>query len=214
LWAENLDAPEFYEDYIQTYLERDLKQILNISNRYDFRRFMSLLVLRTGQLVQYFSISKELGVSVNTIKSWVNTLEIAGLIVLLPPYFNNLGKRLIKTSKLYFCDNGFAASHLNITSYSEYEKSLYRGNLWENFVFAELMKSGYMPGKQLFYFRDQNGVEMDFILEANGRTTLIEAKHNERPKDDKLNFRKIAPLFDKEVDCVVACGIPEKGFLH
>jgi len=103
LWAEKLDAKEFFEDYIQTYLERDLKQILNVTKLRNFRRFMSLLAIRVGQLLNYSEISKELGVAVNTIKAWVNALEVSGLIILLPPYYNNLGKRLIKAPKLYFC---------------------------------------------------------------------------------------------------------------
>jgi len=102
LWAEKLDAKEFYEDYIQTYLERDLKQILNVTNLRDFRRFLSLLAIRVGQLLNYSEISKEVGVAVNTIKAWVNALDVSGLIILLPPYYNNLGKRLIKAPKLYF----------------------------------------------------------------------------------------------------------------
>jgi len=114
VWAENLDSKDFFDDYIQTYLERDLRQILNIANLRDFRRFLSILAIRTGQLLNYSEISKEVGVAVNTIKAWVSALETSGVIILLPPYYNNLGKRLIKAPKLYFCDNGLVASLLNI----------------------------------------------------------------------------------------------------
>ena len=149
LWAENLDPKEFYEDYIQTYLERDLRQILNVTNLRDFRRFLSMLAIRTGQLLNYSEISKEVGVAVNTIKAWVSALETSGVIILLPPYYNNLGKRLIKAPKLYFCDNGLIASLLNITSLEALEKSIYLGNIWENFVFSEYLKAGFIAGKDI-----------------------------------------------------------------
>jgi predicted AAA+ superfamily ATPase len=211
IWAEKLDANEFFEDYIQTYLERDLKQILNVSNLRDFRRFLSLLAIRVGQLLNYSEISKEVGVAVNTIKAWVNTLEVSGLIILLPPYYNNLGKRLIKAPKLYFCDNGLVCALLNIDSLGAMEKSPHLGNIWENFVLSEYIKEGFVAGKDLFYFRDTNGVEIDFVIEKKGEIFLIEAKHSERPNPSKLNFKKVAPLFKNEVSSIVACGVKEKG---
>lgn len=214
IWAENLDAGDFFDDYIRTYLERDLKQVLNVTNLRDFRRFLSLLALRVGQLVNFSEISKEIGVAVNTVKAWVNALEISGLIILLPPYYNNLGKRLIKTPKLYFCDNGLVASLLNISSLEALNNSPYLGNLWENLVFTEFIKEGYLAGKNIFFFRDQNGVEIDFIVENNGKVFLIEAKTSERPDPRKLNFNKIAPLFNAEVNPVVACMVEEKGIIR
>lgn len=214
IWAEDLDAADFYDDYIQTYIERDLKEILNVTNLRDFRRFLSLLALRVGQLINYSEISKEVGVAVNTIKAWVNALEISGLIILLTPYFNNLGKRLIKAPKLYFCDNGLVASLLNINSLNALENSLHLGNLWENFVFSEFIKEGYTSGKNIFFYRDQNGVEIDFIVEKEGKTYLIEAKNSERPNPKKLNFHKVAPFFKEEVNCIVACNVNDKEVFH
>ncbi|MEN8158342.1 MAG: ATP-binding protein [Bacteroidota bacterium] len=213
LWAEKLDAKEFFEDYIQTYLERDLKQILNVTNLRDFRRFLSLLAIRVGQLLNYSEISKEVGVAVNTIKAWVNALEVSGLIILLPPYYNNLGKRLIKAPKLFFCDNGLLTALLNIDSLDTLEKSLHLGNIWENFVLSEHLKEGFVAGKDIFYFRDTNGVEIDFVIEKKGEVFLVEAKHSERPHPAKLNFRKIAPLFNEKVSSMVACGVEEKGLI-
>lgn len=214
IWAENLDASDFFDDYIKTYLERDLKQILNVNNLRDFRRFLSLLALRVGHLVNFSEISKEIGVAVNTVKAWVNALEISGLIILLPPYYNNLGKRLIKTPKLYFCDNGLVASLLNINSLEALNNSPYLGNLWENLVFTEFIKEGYLAGRNIFFFHDQNGVEIDFIVEKDGKVFLIEAKTSERPDPRKLNFTKIAPLFNAEVNPVVACMVEEKGMIR
>jgi predicted AAA+ superfamily ATPase len=213
LWAEGLDAQEFFEDYIQTYLERDLKQILNVTNLRDFRRFLSMLAIRVGQLLNYSEISKEVGVAVNTIRAWVNALEVSGLIILLPPYYNNLGKRIIKAPKLYFCDNGLVSALLKIDSLDTLEKSLHLGSIWENFVLSEYVKEGFAAGKDIFYFRDTNGVEIDFILEKKGEVFLVEAKHSERPNPSKLNFKKIAPLFKGKVSSMIACNIENKGYI-
>jgi len=213
IWAENLNAPDFFEDYIQTYLERDIKQVLNVLNLRDFRRFLSLLALRVGQLLNYSVLSKEIGVAVNTIKAWVSALEVSGLITLLPPYYKNLGKRLIKAPKLYFCDNGLVAALLHINSLQVLDHSAHLGNLWENFVFTEYLKGGVVAGRDIFFFRDQNGVEIDFIIEKEGKVFLVEAKVNERPNPQKLNFHKISPLFREEVYPMVACGVDEKGIV-
>lgn len=211
IWAKNLNIRDYYEDYIQTYIERDLKQLINVNSLRDFRKFVSLLALRAGQLLNYSELAKDVGVAVNTIKSWVAVLETSGIVILLPPYYNNLGKRLIKSPKVYFCDNGLLTSLLNIHSPEALEKSLHIGNIWENFVLTELVKYNLQPGKNVFYYRDQNGVEIDFVLEKEGDTFLIEAKHSERTNPQKLNFNKVSPLFNKRTKCVLACTIPEKG---
>jgi predicted AAA+ superfamily ATPase len=214
VWAELLNPKEFYEDYIQTYLERDLRQIIKVSSLFDFRRFLALVAHRTGQLVKYSDISKDLGVAVNTVKSWISALETSGILIMLPPYYKNLGKRLIKTPKLYFSDNGLAAHLLNINSLAALHESIYKGNLFENFVATEFLKNGLKPGRDLFYYRDQNGVEMDFIIEENTIHTLVEAKFTEQPDKRKLNFDKVAPLFKDKTNCVLACAIEEKGLFH
>lgn len=213
LWAEDLNPKEFYEDYIQTYLERDLRRILNVTNLRDFRRLLSMLAIRTGQLVNYSEISKEVGVAVNTIKAWISALETSGVIILLHPYYNNLGKRLIKVPKLYFCDNGLIASLLNIDSLEVMDKSMYLGSLWENFVFSEYLKEGFIAGKDIFFYRDSNGNEIDFIVEKEGSIYLIEAKHTERPKPDRLYLNRIARLFDTTVNSLVACNVEESGLV-
>ncbi|HKL66370.1 MAG TPA: ATP-binding protein [Bacteroidales bacterium] len=213
LWAEGLEAKYFYEDYIQTYLERDLKQILNITNLRDYRRFLAMLAIRAGQLLNYSEVSNEIGVAVNTIKAWINTLEVSGLIHLLPPYYNNLGKRLIKAPKIYFSDNGLLSSLLNIESPDSLDKSPHSGNVWENFVMSELVKNGFVAGKDLFFFRDSNGIEIDFIIDKEGSVSLIEAKHSERPDRSKLSFKKIAPLIKTKVKSIVACGIHEEEII-
>jgi uncharacterized protein len=214
IWAEGLPASEYFDDYIQTYLERDLTQILNVSNLKDFRRFLSLLAVRVGQLLNYSDLAKDAAVAPNTIKAWVNALEVSGLIYLLPPYFKNLGKRLVKSPKVYFCDNGLISALLNINSADALERSPHLGSIWENFVFTEMIKNGFVTGKDLFFYRDQNGVEIDFVTEKSGKTNLIEAKYAERPDQKKLNFRKVAPIFPNEVFNYCACPINEPGLVQ
>ena len=214
IWAEGLQASEYFDDYIQTYLERDLKQILNVSNLRDFRRFLSLLAIRVGQLLNYAGLAKDAGVAPNTIKAWVNALEVSGLIYLLPPYYKNMGKRLIKAPKVYFCDNGLITALLNIDSADALERSPHVGSIWENFVFTEMMKNGYVAGKDLFFYRDQNGIEIDFIIEKSGKINLIEAKYAERPDHKKMNFRKVAPIFPQEVFNYCACSMNEPTIIQ
>lgn len=211
IWAKNLNIRDYYEDYIQTYLERDLKQLIKVNNLHDFRRFVSILALRTGQLLNYSELAKDVGVAVNTIKSWIAVLETSGIVILLPPFYRNMGKRLIKSPKVYFCDNGLLTTLLNIHSPEALEQSLNLGNIWENFVLTELVKYNFQPGSNVFYYRDQNGVEIDFILEKDGDVFLIEAKYSERTNPSKLNFKKVCPLFNGHAKCFLASTIPEKG---
>ena len=214
IWAKGLDASDYFDDYIQTYLERDLKLILNVSSLIDFRRFLTLLAIRVGQLINYSDLARDVGMAPNTIKSWVHSLEVSGLIYLLPPFYNNLGKRLIKAPKLYFCDNGLLNALLNIDSSEALEKSPHLGSIWENFTFTEFIKNGFTPGKDLFFFRDQNGVEIDFITEKSGTTNLIETKYAERPDARKLNFGKVSPNFSYKVSNYCACMVNESGIIH
>ncbi len=153
LWSNPaLDIHSFFEDYIQTYLERDLRQIINISNLVDFQRFLRICAARIGQLINYRNMAKDVGVSDVTIKSWLGALEQSGIIYRLPPFYANMGKRFVKSPKLYFADQGLASYLLNIHNYEQWQNHIYKGNLWENVVFCELIKTGlYKPGKNLFF---------------------------------------------------------------
>ncbi len=214
LWAAGIEPKNFFDDFVQTYLERDLRQLVNIVNLRDFQRFLTLLTLRIGQIVNFSNLARDIGVSPNTVKSWISILEASGVILLLPPYYGNIGKRLIKAPKLYFSDNGLACALLNIHTQEGYKRSPYSGSLWENFVFMELIKSGFRAGKDLFFYRDQNGVEIDFLSDRNSQLLLIEAKESERIDEKKLNFSRVTPLFKgRNVRCFVACGIEESKII-
>lgn len=219
LWASAnpISVPEYYEDYIQTYLERDLRQLINVKQLADFRRFMSFLALNVAQMMNYSTISRALGVSVNTIKSWTASLEISGLITLLPPFHRNLGKRIVKTPKIFFNDNGLLCALLSIESKNDLKKHPLNGAIWENLVFTELLKQGFKVGIELFFFRDQNGLEMDFMLQKNAEIHLIEAKRHVPSNVKVLNFKRISSLFeDVNISCssTLAANIQETRMLH
>lgn len=215
LWANmEINFSDYYEDYIQTYLERYLKEIINVSNLRQFRRMLQFCAMRVGQLMNYSEISKETGVALNTVKGWVNALEISGIIYLLPPFYANIGKRLVKSPKFFFADHGLSAYLLGVDEHN-YETSIYRGALWENMAFSEIIKTtGAIPGRNLFYYRDQNNVELDFIYETSSYRYLIEVKSSERVDERKLNFHKVSPLLkDKAAKNILMANIQEKNII-
>lgn len=213
-WAEDLQVDLFFGDYIQSYLERDLKDFMNIYKLQSFRSFLTLLATSAAQLLNVSALSKKAGISESTVRSWISALEATGIVALLPPYFDNLGKRIIKSPKLFFKDNGLLAHFLNINDYSTLGKSSYLGTLWENFVFTEFIKGGLKEGRDLFFFRDSNGVEIDFIFNAGSNIKMVEAKYSELPDPKKQNFGKLAPLFKQEADAVLACRVNHPGFIE
>ena len=152
LWSNiHLHPPDFFESYIRTYIERDLKELIDVKNLNDFRRFIRMLAARSGQLLNYRGLSSDVGVSDVTIRKWTHALEISGLIYLLPPYYANIGKRLIKSPKIYFADNGLLCHLLGVESERSWYNHPHRGNLWENLVLMELIKNeGLRPGNDLF----------------------------------------------------------------
>ena len=169
----------WFASYLQTYLERDVRAITNVRDLVTFRRFLALLASRHGQILNKTDLAAPLGVSVPTIREWLQILESTGEIILIPPYFENFGKRLIKSPKVYWGDSGLAAFLLGIRSMPELERSPFLGALFEGFIAAEILKSQVNHGlrKELYYFRDQQGLEVDFLVpRSNATLWLIEAK--------------------------------------
>jgi predicted AAA+ superfamily ATPase len=169
----------WFTSYLQTYLERDVRAITNVRDLVTFRRFLALLASRHGQILNKTDLAAPLGISVPTIGEWLQILEATGEIILVPPYFENFGKRLIKSPKLYWLDSGLACYLLGIQSVAELERSPFLGPLFEGFVAAEILKSQTNRGmrKELYYFRDQQGLEVDFLVPGpNLGLWLIEAK--------------------------------------
>ena len=149
-----------------------------------YRRFLSLLASRIGQLLNKTDLAAPLGVSIPTITEWLSILEITGQILLLPPFYENFGKRLVKSPKVYFVDSGLACHLLGIGDLPSLQRSPFLGPLYEGFVAAEIAKHRHNRGeaRNLYYFRDQQGLEVDFVVETrNRRLMLLEAKATRTP---------------------------------
>ena len=169
----------WFSSYIQTYLERDVRAITNVRDLATFRRFLALLASRHGQVLNKTDLAAPLGVSVPTIGDWLQVLEITGQIMLVPPYFENFGKRLIKSPKIYLGDSGMACYLLGIATQAELDRSPFLGALFEGYVAAEILKSQANQGrrKELYHFRDQQGLEVDFLFPArDGGLWMVESK--------------------------------------
>ena len=169
----------WFSSYLQTYLERDVRSMANVRDLSTFRRFLALVASRHGQTLNKTDLAAPLGVSVPTIGEWLSILEATGQAILVPPYFENFGKRLIKSPKVYWGDSGLACYLLGVTSSAELERSPFLGALFEGFVAAEILKSQVNMGmrKELYYFRDQQGLEVDFLIpRSHGGVWFVECK--------------------------------------
>lgn len=177
--ARPADRELWFSSYLQTYLERDVRALTNIKDLSTFRRFLSLLASRHGQILNKTDIATPLGVSVPTVGDWLSILEVTGQIILTPPYFENFGKRLIKSPKVYVGDSGLACHLLGIRTQAELDRSPFLGALFEGFVASEIVKSQANRGarRELYYFRDQQGLEVDFLFQGEGGDLrLVECK--------------------------------------
>lgn len=174
----------WFRSYVQTYLERDVRAVTAIRDLGTFRRFLALLASRMGGMLNKTDLAAPLGVSVPTITEWLNALEVTGQILVIPPYFENFGKRLVKTPKVYFVDTGLACHLLGIERAVALKTSPFRGPLFEGFVASEIAKLQVNNGgrPEIYYFRDQQGLEVDFVVPLKSqRLALIEAKATRTP---------------------------------
>lgn len=171
----------FYPSYVKTYLERDVRNLLQIKDIMQLLTFLRLCAGRIGSLFNASELSSEVGVSVNTIKSWLSVLQASYIIKLLPPFYENIRKRLTKTPKLYFCDIGLARYLLGIETEQQLARDKMRGHLFENFIVMEAFKNRHNQGKDsnLFFYRDSNGVEVDLLLKNGNDYSAIEIKSSQ-----------------------------------
>lgn len=177
--ARPASARLWFASYLQTYLERDVRSITAVRDLATFRRFLALLATRHGQVLNKSDLAAPLGVSVPTIGQWLSILETTGQILVVPPFFENLGKRLIKSPKVYFFDSGLACHLLAIDTPSELAKSPFRGVLFEGFIGSEIAKAQLNAGRrrELYHFRDEQGLEVDFLVPGpGGSLQLVECK--------------------------------------
>lgn len=177
--ARPQSARLWFSSYLQTYLERDVRAISAVHDLPTFRRFLALIASRHGQILNKSDLAAPLGMSVPGIGRWLDILEATAQILIVPPYFENLGKRLIKSPKVYVADSGLACHLLGVDTDAELQKSPFAGVLFEGFIAAEIVKAQVNAGRrrELYYFRDQQGLEVDFVVPGKGGgLRLIEAK--------------------------------------
>jgi len=168
----------FYPSYVKTYLEKDVRDLLKIQDQLQFMKFMKLCAARVGSLFNASEVANEIGVDSKTVTRWLSVLQASYLVTLLPPYYENVTKRVVKSPKLYFNDPGLACYLLDIESPKQLSRDKMRGCIFENFIVLELLKHRYNQGKEngVFFYRDSNQNEVDILLKQEGEITAIEVK--------------------------------------
>jgi uncharacterized protein len=186
---KHLDSYKWYENYILTYVERDIRSLLNIRNLRTFENFLRLTASQSGQLMNYTNLSNSLGISVPTVKEWISILETSGLIFILPPYFENFSKRIVKTPKIYFADSGLLCYLLSIRNVGQLKTHPLLGSIFETFIVSECFKRfcnlGEIP--PLYFWRDQSGNEIDLLIYSEQKGFPIEIKLSQTFNSDFKN---------------------------
>lgn len=194
---DTLSPTQFYSHYVQTYVERDVRQMVNIKDLSKFQQFIKLCAGRIGQVFNAASISNDLGISSNTVHHWLSILEASFIIFRLQPYFENFGKRLIKAPKLFFTDTGLATYCLDIHKQEQLMRDPLRGNLAENFIISEIIKHRVNQGiaSPCYFYRDSNQNEVDLLIKSGSQFIPIEIKSSKTFHSDflkgLLHFKKL-----------------------
>jgi uncharacterized protein len=199
IYERDLPAHEWLADYIATYVERDVRQLVNVGDLLLFQTFLRLCASRTGQLLNLSSLANDCGISQPTARSWLSVLEATYIVFRLPPFFANLGKRLIKTPKLYFYDSGLAANLLNIENPRQLATHPLRGSLFETWVVGEIAKAHFHHGRRprLSFYRDRDRLEIDLVLERGSDLVLVEIKSAQTPSGKQFAaFERFAQAID------------------
>lgn len=203
IFDRNIPSGNYYANYVETYIERDINELLNISNRLQFRQFIQLCAQAASQVLNLNSIAKKCGISQPTARTWLHLLESSYIVFLLKPYFNNFAKRIIKSPKLYFYDTGLLCYLLGINPDSYIENQSTKGSLFENMIIAEMVKQNAHQQKnaQLYFWRDSNQKEVDLLIDTNQKIKLVEIKSTATISQKLFkNINDIAPLFPNKVE--------------
>lgn len=199
IFKDQLNPTKAYRNYFETYIERDLRQLILVKDLMQFQKFVRLCAGRVGQLLSFDGLANDVGVSSHTIKEWISILEASFIVFRLYPYFENFGKRIIKSPKIFFTDVGLATYLLGIENTIQMARDPLRGNLVENLVILELMKMRLSQGldPQLYFFRDVQGHEVDIIYQAAHELIPIEVKSAQTFNKEFLKnltfFQKMTP---------------------
>jgi len=208
----------FYSSYVQTYIERDVRDLINISDESKFLKFMISLASRSGELLNYGAVANEVGVSNETVKRWVSVLRTSRIIYLMEPYFNNHLKRVIKTPKIYFMDVGLLAYLTKWPTPETLANGAKAGNIFETFVVSEIIKSYLNAGiinPPIYFYRDKDKKEIDLIIEEAEKIYPIEIKMSASPdKEMAKNFSVLKGKIDKEIGTgIIICQYDNKVYL-
>lgn len=199
IYDREIPSKVFYSNYIQTYVERDLSDLIHVKDLKQFRNFISLCAARAGQLLNLNSLANECGISQPTAKSWVSVLENSYILYQLQPYFSNFNKRITKSSKLYFYDTGLLCHLLKLNDSDSVRLSSLKGSLFENYVINEYIKKNYHNNllRDLWFWRDAAGHEVDLIWQKSELLNLVEIKASETIKSEMFKglsyFEKLKP---------------------
>ena len=212
LYNENIEPVHFFPHYIETYLQRDIRLLQNIENLTTFVRFVKLCAGRIGNILDLSFLANDANISVNTVKSWLSLLEASYILYFVQPYSGNVNRRMIKSPKLYFYDTGLVCSLLNIEQEKQLENFYLRGNLFENFVFSELLKMRFNAGlpANFHFLRDSKGVEIDCVQELPEGLRFIEIKSSATLSTEHIkNILLLKKLFSETEDYVIYSGQEE-----
>jgi predicted AAA+ superfamily ATPase len=209
LYAREIENPNrFLDDYINTYVEKDILLTAGIQKSNEFFKFLHLLAGRVGQLLDFASLGADVGVDAKSIKSWISVLEKMKIIALVQPFYSNLSKRLIKSPKVYFIDTGIACRLQGWSSAEPIMTSPQQGQLFENLVFSEIYKlnQNYGCGWEIFHWRSRDGEEIDFVIKmGNQRYLMIESKVSAQKIPSTGNYPEIKKVFGNELPQVLLC---------
>ena len=208
----------YYSSYVKTYIEKDVRQIVSISDELKFIKFLTALAVRCGELLNFNAIANEVETSADTIKRWLSILQTSGIIFLLEPYSNNILKRVVKTPKVYFYDSGLVCYLARWTSPDTTRTGAQAGSIFENFVVSEILKSHLNAGKtisSIYYYRDRDQREIDVVIEEDGKLYPIEVKMTGNPtKAMGKHFSALDNIPDKiRQPGIILCQYDKKLYL-
>lgn len=218
LQDKSINWERYYSSYIKTYIEKDIRQIVNISDELKFIKFLTALAVRCGELLNITAIASEIEVSSDTVKRWLSILQTSGIIYLMEPYSNNVLKRVIKTPKVYFYDTGLVCYLARWTSFETTRVGAQAGNIYENFIVSEILKSHLNAGKtisSIYYYRDRDQKEIDIVIDENGKLYPIEIKMTASPtKTMGKNFSVLDNIPGKQRQTgIILCQYDKKLYL-
>lgn len=211
LLTTNIERERFYTDYINTYLERDIKELALVGKLGEFYDFLVFMAARTSMELKYSEIANAIGISAPTAKEWVSILERSGIIFILRPYYDNITNRLVKTPKMYFLDTGLAAYLCRWPNVETLESGAMDGAFFETYVVSEIVKSYYNAGKRpdLYYYRDIDGKEIDLLFMEGDKVYPVEIKKAKMPEHADKNFSVLSKLKRSVQPGIILCMADE-----